>query len=61
MAVEVASLTIVIEASEGGFIARAPDLPGCMGDGDTPEAAEADCRAAALEWLDEHARLGRTH
>jgi antitoxin HicB len=50
---------IVILNYEDGFIAYAPDLPGCMGDGDTKEAAEADCRKAAKEWLDEAKRIGR--
>jgi predicted RNase H-like HicB family nuclease len=52
---------IVIEACEEGYVARMPDLPGCTGDGDTPEQAAADCRAAALEWLDEEQRLRPRH
>jgi antitoxin HicB len=35
----------------GGWLATFPDLPGCMGDGDTPEAAIADGYAAAAAWL----------
>lgn len=34
----------------GGFFARIPALPGCMGDGETEVDAIADVRAAALEW-----------
>lgn len=36
----------------GGYMGYAPDLMGCMGDGDTPEAALADTQNAILEWLD---------
>lgn len=35
----------------GGWLATFPDLPGCMGDGDSPEAAIADGYAAASAWL----------
>ncbi len=35
----------------GGWLAELPDLPGCMGDGGTEEAAIADVRLAAEEWL----------
>lgn len=36
----------------GGFLAHVPDLPGCMGDGATPEQAVTDVRRAMVEWLD---------
>lgn len=36
----------------GGYMGYAPDLMGCMGDGDTPEAALIDTQSAVLEWLD---------
>ncbi|MFA7271063.1 MAG: type II toxin-antitoxin system HicB family antitoxin [Sterolibacterium sp.] len=35
----------------GGWLAMFPDLPGCMGDGETPEAAIADGYSAAQAWL----------
>ena len=35
----------------GGWLATFPDLPGCMGDGDTPEAAIEDGYLAAGAWL----------
>jgi len=35
----------------GGWLATFPDLPGCMGDGETPEAAIADGYSAAQAWL----------
>ncbi len=39
------------EEDGGGWLATFPDLPGCMGDGDTPETAIADGYAAAQAWL----------
>ncbi len=47
------------EEDGGGFVATAPDLQGCMGDGETPEAALLDLRSAIEEWIDEYKRLGR--
>ncbi len=35
----------------GGWLATFPDLPGCMGDGDTPQDAVADGYEAAKAWL----------
>ena len=35
----------------GGWLATFPDLPGCMGDGETPEAAITDGYSAAQAWL----------
>jgi antitoxin HicB len=43
----------------GGFIARVPDLAGCIGDGETPEEAVADARRAMIEWIDEYQKIGR--
>ncbi len=34
----------------GGFFARIPALPGCVGDGETEQEAIDDVRKAALEW-----------
>lgn len=39
------------EADGGGWLATVPALPGCMSDGDTPEAALADGEGAIAEWL----------
>ena len=36
----------------GGWLAEVQDLPGCVGDGDTREAAFADAEQAILEWVD---------
>lgn len=35
-----------------GFYAVFPDLPGCMGDGNTPEEAIADARLAFEAWME---------
>jgi len=36
----------------GGYMGQAPDLMGCMSDGETPEEALANTQDAVLEWLD---------
>jgi antitoxin HicB len=43
----------------GGFVATVPDLPGCMSDGETPEAALANVRDAVAAWIEEAQALGR--
>lgn len=47
------------EADGGGWLASVPALPGCMGDGETPEEAVADARAAIAEWKDAARQLGQ--
>jgi len=42
----------------GGWLATFHDLPGCMGDGETPEAAVADGYEAAQAWLSVAAECG---
>jgi antitoxin HicB len=43
----------------GGFLAEMPDLPGCVGDGESEEVAIKDVRDAARQWIAEAKRLGR--
>ncbi len=43
----------------GGFVAYAPDLPGCMSDGETREDAAHNIADAIACWIEEAARLGR--
>ena len=43
----------------GGYWAIAPDLPGCLGTGETILDALNDLRLAIDEWIDECVRLGR--
>ena len=40
------------EDDGGGWFARIPALPGCVGDGETEQQAIDDARLAALEWAD---------
>jgi antitoxin HicB len=47
------------EADGGGWLASVPALPGCMGDGATPEEAMADAKAAMAEWKAAAKELGR--
>ena len=44
------------ELDGGGFLAFAPDLKGCMSDGDTQEEALSNVKDAIKEWLDLAAR-----
>lgn len=43
----------------GGFLARVPDLPGCMSDGETPEEAVRNVADAIAAWMEEAQALGR--
>lgn len=36
----------------GGFVVSFPDIPGCLGVGDTPEEALADAREALFACID---------
>ena len=47
------------EADGGGWLASVPALPGCLGDGETPDAALADAKAAIIEWHAAAKELGR--
>lgn len=47
------------EAEGGGFLATFPDLPGCMADGETPEAAVVEARDAFSCWMEAHLADGR--
>ena len=47
------------EAEGGGFAAFAPDLPGCMSDGESPEEALANLRDAIETWIEAAREIGR--
>ena len=42
----------------GGFLATAPDLPGCMSDGATPEEAVSNIQDAIDAWIEAARDLG---
>ncbi len=42
----------------GGFLATAPDLPGCMSDGATPEEAVSNIQDAIVTWIEAARDLG---
>jgi len=42
----------------GGFLATAPDLPGCMSDGETPEEAVSNIQDAIVAWIEAARDLG---
>ena len=54
---------IVVEALSaedgGGFLATAPDLPGCMSDGETREEAARNVEDAIACWIEEAVETGR--
>jgi len=54
---------VIIEAltsaDGGGFLATAPDLPGCMSDGETREMAGRNIEDAIASWVEEAKALGR--
>jgi len=45
---------------DGGYIAIAPDLPGCSAFGDTPTEAIQEMEDAMASWLQAWVSLGRT-
>jgi predicted RNase H-like HicB family nuclease len=47
------------EEDGGGYVAYAPDLPGCLSYGETAQEALADLPLAIGEWIDEAKRLER--
>jgi antitoxin HicB len=47
------------EEDGGGFLATVPDLPGCMSDGETREAAARNIADAIAAWIEEARETGR--
>lgn len=43
----------------GGFVAVAPELPGCRSDGETPEEALQNGRDAVVCWIEAAREMGR--
>jgi antitoxin HicB len=47
------------DADGGGWLATAPDLSGCMSDGETREKAARNVQGAILSWIEAAEELGR--
>ncbi|MDO9488392.1 MAG: type II toxin-antitoxin system HicB family antitoxin [Sphingomonadaceae bacterium] len=47
------------ESKGGGFVAYAPDLPGSLSDGDTPDEALRNAYDAIAVWLERAITMGR--
>jgi predicted RNase H-like HicB family nuclease len=46
-------------AADSAFLAEVPELPGCMADGSTYQAALAAAEAVIAEWIETAKELGR--
>ena len=44
---------------DGAFLAEVPELPGCMADGPTYEAAVAAVQVIIREWIETAREMGR--
>lgn len=55
--IEISHLT---DEDGGGFIARVPELPGCMSDGETQQEALANALDAIIAWVATAEAMGRT-
>jgi len=44
---------------DGAFLAEVPELPGCMADGPTYEAAVAAVKVVIREWIETAREMGR--
>lgn len=47
-------------AEDRAFIAEAPELPGCMADGNTHQEALASLEVVIAEWIETATELGRS-
>jgi antitoxin HicB len=47
------------EGDGGGFIAKVPELPGCMSDGETPQEALENAYDAIICWMEAAREMGR--
>ncbi len=52
-------LVIYWSAEDRLFLVEVPDLPGCMADGDSPEAAAANAAEVIKVWIDTAREAGR--
>lgn len=54
------SIRPLTEEDGGGFLALAPELPGCMLDGETPHEALENVYEAILGWIEAAREMGRS-
>lgn len=52
-------LIIYWSEEDGAFVVEVPELPGCMADGETYEAAVANAKKVIEEWIETAHSLGR--
>ena len=52
-------LIIFWSEEDGRYVVEVPELPGCMADGETYEAAINNAQAIISEWIDTAQRIGR--
>lgn len=52
-------LIIYWSSEDEAFIVEVPELPGCMADGETYEAAVANAKQVITEWIETARELGR--
>ena len=42
----------LVDRDGSGYVSTAPDLPGCMSDGETPEEALKNIQEAIVSWIE---------
>ncbi|MEX1098343.1 MAG: type II toxin-antitoxin system HicB family antitoxin [Planctomycetales bacterium] len=52
-------LIIYWSGEDQSFVVEVPELPGCMADGETYEAAAANAQRVIAEWIETARELGR--
>ena len=53
-------MIIYWSADDEAFVVEVPELPGCMADGETYQAAVANAEIVIQEWIETAKRLGRS-
>lgn len=53
-------IIIFWSAEDDAFVAEVPELPGCMADGETYQAALSNAEQIIREWIETATELGRS-
>lgn len=53
-------MIIYWSADDEAFVVEVPELPGCMADGETYQAAVANAEIIIQEWIETAKQLGRS-